>query len=127
MSKTYIKNDQGTTLIEMLVSLILISITALGGIAMFFNANELQAVVVHKKMAVEMANNQMEQCRRGVSCTAGSSDITVSGLNIQDGMTIQDNASVWAGYEEKVVNIGWNEAGPITRAFNVSFTTLVPQ
>lgn len=122
-----IKNNQGTTIIEILVSLILIAITALGGIALHYNATELQAIVLHKKMAVELANNQMEECRRGVNCSAGTSDITISGITVQDGMTIQDSVSVWAGYDVKNVDIGWNEMGPGTRAFNVNFTTLVPQ
>lgn len=122
-----IKNDRGTTLIEVLVSLILIAITALGGIALCFHATEMQAIVLHKKMAIELANNQMEKCRRS-GCVAGLSDVTISGLNITNGMTITSPASpTWAGYDDKIVNIGWNEAGPSSMNFNVRFTTLVKQ
>ena len=121
-----IRNDQGTTLIEVLISILLIAITAMGGIALYFNASEIQGIVLHKKIAIEMANSQMEECRRS-GCAPGSSDITISGLNITNGMTIQDSASTWAGYDQKTVSVGWEEAGPTSRNFNVTFTTLVPQ
>lgn len=121
-----IRNDRGTTLIEVLVSLLLVAITTLGGIALCFSATELQAIVLHKKMAIELANSKMEECRRS-GCTVGASDITVSGLDITDGMMIQDITSIWTGYKEKVVNISWSEAGPTSPVFNISFTTLVPQ
>jgi len=119
-------NKHGTTLIEILISIILVAITTLGGIALFFNASQLQGIVRHKKIAVEMANSKMEECRRS-ACTAGTSNITIEGLNIENGLTIQDETSKWADYNHKTVRIGWDETGPTSRTFNVSFTTLVHQ
>jgi len=120
------QRNQGTTLVEVLVSLVMVAITTLGGIALYFSSTELQAIALHKKMAIELANSQMEECRRP-GCDAGSSDIAIGGLDITNGMTIEDRSSAWTGYDTKVVKVGWNESDPASRDFNVSFTTLVPQ
>ena len=55
--------QKGTTLIEVLVSMIIVAITAMGGIALYFNSAELKSMSVHKKMAIEIASSQMEEFR----------------------------------------------------------------
>jgi len=54
-------NNRGFTLIESLVSIILLSICLTGGIAFYFNASEIMALTIHKKIAMEMANQAAEK------------------------------------------------------------------
>ena len=54
-------NKHGFTLIESLVSIILLSICLTGGIAFYFNASEIMALTIHKKIAMEMANQAVEK------------------------------------------------------------------
>lgn len=48
------------TLIEVLISMLLLAIVLSGGITLFFHANDISALVLHKKMAMEEGSNGIE-------------------------------------------------------------------
>ena len=70
----HFSNQRGSTLIEILVSMIIMAITLLGGLALYFNASEIQKMAIHKKMATEVASTKMEKYR---DKTSESSDISL--------------------------------------------------
>jgi len=126
------KSD-GSTLIEILVSMIIMTITVLGGMALYFNASELQKMAMHKKMATELANSQMEKLRT-MSCAAISAldhnwtDLQIGGLLLAgaDGKGIKVEPPVDQGnYCEVEIKIKWNEVGQINRDFDINLATFV--
>ena len=54
----------GFTIIETLISILLLAITLAGGLSIYFNADRIVTLVAHKKIAVEIANSRMEELRR---------------------------------------------------------------
>ncbi|MCK5013962.1 MAG: type II secretion system protein [Candidatus Omnitrophica bacterium] len=54
----------GFTVIETLISILLLAITLAGGLSIYFNADRIVTLVGHKKIAVEIANSRMEELRR---------------------------------------------------------------
>lgn len=130
-----IKNNQGTTLIEVLISIILVAITTLGGIALYFNATELQSIVFHKKMAIELANSKMEECRRTDCITGVPEPISIGGLEFPTGREVsiidpelnESAAQFDINYEKKMVKVEWNATNSTNRKFDVDFTTWVPK
>jgi len=128
MDRIYKQN--GSTLIEVLVSMIVMLITVLGGMALYFNASELQKMAIHKKMATELANIEMEKYR-DQACSSITSynwtDYTIGGLNPQgsDSKGIKVDVTSQTGYCEVEVNIKWNEVGQMNRDFEVKLITYV--
>jgi len=114
-----LKPNNGFTLIETLISVILLAITLAGGMALYFNADELLSLVVHKKMATQMAITKMESLRSDgfdnlpPQGSVVDSSISVGGLkNAQQTVTITD--IVDSGnilYKKVKVEVSWNEAG----------------
>jgi len=130
--------QNGSTLIEILVSMIIMAITLLGGIALYFNASEIQKMAVHKKMATELANSRMEELR-SMSCAAITAlnhnwaDLQVGGLllagadskGIKVLLPINRSPAGKSNYCEVEVQIKWNEAGQIKRDFDINLASYV--
>ena len=64
MDRVPLKDKHGYTLIEALVSLIMISMVTLGGLSFYRNAAKLQQIAMHKQVATEIANSKLEDIRR---------------------------------------------------------------
>lgn len=58
------KTNRGFTLIESLISLLLLSIILAGGLSFYFNSDEIMSLAMHKKIAMEMANQSMEKIKK---------------------------------------------------------------
>ena len=54
----------GFTVIETLISILLLAITLVGSLSIYFNADRVTTFVGHKKMAAEIVNSRMEELRR---------------------------------------------------------------
>src|SRR6185503_3413373 len=60
-----IKDPQsGFTIIESLISLILLAIVITGGMQFYFNAQKIVSLASHKKIAIQIANTRLEEIRR---------------------------------------------------------------
>jgi len=123
----------GSTLIEILVSMVIMAISVLGGIALYFNASELQKMAMHKKMATELANSRMEELRT-MSCatitglSTNWTDLQIGGLLLEgaDSKGIKMEPPVDQGsYCEVELQIKWNEVGQINRDFVINLATYV--
>ena len=127
-----IRHRQGSTIIEVLVSLVIVTVTALGGIALYFNSTEIQSVVLHKKMAVRLADSRMEEFREmsysdsALAVGVTTSDIIIGGLEARatDGHGMKTTVTdPGLGYKQVQVDIDWKDSGQIGRDFNVSLVT----
>lgn len=132
----HICKQNGSTLIEILVSMVVIMITALGGIALYFNSSELKSMATHKKIVIELANSKMEEYRAmdcaSIITSLGTDDdqwvdYSVGGLDLlgSDGKGIKTHVHSESGYCEVEVRIKWNEVGQINRDFDITLITYV--
>lgn len=107
-----INNKSGFTLIEIIISILLLAITLAGGMALYFNANKIMALMVHKKAAMELADKKMEEIRDAsyVSLVEGQtseSGLKVSGLNASRTVTVSKPNST---YKQVTIEVNWKEA-----------------
>ena len=132
----HFSNQRGSTLIEILVSMIIMTITLLGGIALYFNASEIQKMAIHKKMATELASTKMEKYRdktcESIDISLGTDndvwkDYSIGGLNLMgsDGKGIKVRFTDQTDYCWVEVSIKWNEVGQINRDFVINLATYV--
>ena len=136
----HFSNQRGSTLIEILVSMLIMSITMLGGIALYFNASELQKMAIHRKMATEIAGSKMEKLRTMTCMDIGLldhewDDLQLGGLFISKadskGIKIPLPIIVTPSdvdkpkYCQVEVQIKWNEVGQINRDFDFKLITYV--
>ena len=59
-----IHNKKAFTLIEVLVCILLLAIILAGGISLYFNGTKIMTLAMHKKIAMEVVNQAMEQVRK---------------------------------------------------------------
>lgn len=106
------KNKSGFTLLEIIISILLLAITLAGGMALYFNANKIMALTVHKKAAMELADKKMEDLRDAsyVSLVEGESQesgLKVSGLDASRTVTVAIPNST---YKQVTIEVNWKEA-----------------
>ena len=100
---------------EIMVSILLLAITLTGGIALYHNAEKLMALMVHKKVAMELADERMEEIRntRYSNLTVGErteNDLTVTGLRASRRTSITEPESM-PNLKQVRVRVDWTEAG----------------
>ncbi len=110
------RQKSGFTLLEILVSLLLLAVTLVGGMALYHNAQKIMALMVHKKVAMELADRQMETVRTtsfGLLAAGESteSNLRVTGLPANRRTTVTETSSK---LKEIRVEVNWNEAGQTT-------------
>ena len=132
-------NKEGYTLIESLMCMIMISIAAFGGIAIYYYASELQTMVMHKKIVTELANKTMEEVRATAysTLTAGvtTSNVTVGGISATTsdghGMTVTvTNVDDPVGgtnpdYKQVQVDVAWREATKAGKEMTLTLLSFV--
>ena len=139
-----VKNDGGYTLIEALVSLVMISLVTLGGLSFYRNATKFQQMAIHKQVATEIANSKLEDIRRkgyGKLPDPASSETTIEDKDINRGShpyatqfgsneTLHRFASViddTTNEAKKVkVRVSWTEIGA-NNGNDIEVTTYVTQ
>src|SRR5262245_50589486 len=114
-------NNRGFGLIESLVSLLLLSIVMVAGMAFYTHCDEQLGMAMHKKMATEIANCKMEDLKRngyGSLPAVGTpvvETITVGQLAATRTTTVTDKDDPAGGttpdYKEVKVRVNWTEAG----------------
>ena len=74
-----IRNSQGGfTLAEALISILLLAIVLAGGTGFYFNSTDVMTMAMHKKIAMEMANQAMEQIKDGGYTGASVNPATIT-------------------------------------------------
>ena len=126
-------NNKGFTLIETLISILLLAIVLAGGLSLYFNGNEMVTLSTHKKMALEIANSKMEDLKAGgyvnlpSAGAATTTSIQVGSLNALQSVTVtnMDEAGVGGAvdYKQVDVNIDWSEGGKFKAGQQVKLST----
>ena len=60
----YLTSDtRGLSLIERVIAILILSVSLAGGLSLYFNATSIMSLAMHKKMAVEIAVQEMEKIK----------------------------------------------------------------
>ncbi len=120
------------TLTEALVSLLLIALILLGSTSFYGNANEVQGLAIHKKIASEMLNSRLEQFKNNygtlpVSSPAVDNSITIGSLAATETITVTDvdenNDGVTDGYKQVSAQMDWTEPNKAGKNVSLSLVT----
>jgi len=125
-------NTRGFTLIESLISIILLSICLAGGIAFYFNASEIMTLAIHKKIAVEIANQAVEKYKEmGYSdlppangVWTADSAVTFGDFSVQTRRKIADVVNGPPATKQVEFEVTWTEAGK-TQARTINLFTYI--
>ena len=125
-------SSDGFTIIETLISIVLLAITLTGGISIYFYSDRVVTLMGHKKMAAEIANSRMEELRElDYSVFSSTYDPTnspfedsvmVGGISATRKITTAHSNP--SGYMEVKVNVSWTEAG-LTQPRDFEITTFI--
>ena len=104
----------GFTIIECLISLLILAILMTGGMAFYQYSNDLMKAATHKRIAVEIANAKMEDIKKNGFGSLPSIDglwqtnpITIAGLSGQQNVYVYDVSN----YKRVAVENTWLEPG----------------
>jgi len=120
------RNKKGLTIIECLLSIIILAVMLTAGMAFYFNAQAGLRWSVHKRIAVELANSELESIKN-IGYNGLTTDCPGVGLcnnpNYTKPVQVEDlplppptqpNQKVYVidngGYKEVHVEIAWQEA-----------------
>jgi len=104
------------TLVEVLISILLLAIVLTGGLALYLNATDLTALVSHKKMAIQIANDVLECCKNqpydSINVTNCSPSLMIGGLT----PTITGTVTEATNPTRKIiaVKVAWTDPGRAT-------------
>jgi Tfp pilus assembly protein PilV len=133
-------NNLGFSLAECLISILLLAIALIGGMAFYTNSSEVMGLTLHKKMAMEMAMQEMEQIKKDgqAGLPEPASGVWVSGS--VSTVTFGDPAQPFSGQLQKKISdvegtapnknkkvevqVSWTEAGE-TNPRTVNLQTLM--
>ncbi len=115
----FFKSQKALTLAECLVSIVILAITLVAGMAFYFNSGAIMGRAMHKKMAMEMANQKMETIKQAgfdaLGVTVGFVDEPVvtfgdfSLKNMRKRVTSVDGTS--NGVKQVEIEVIWTESG----------------
>ena len=117
------RSSQGLTLMETLVSILILFISMTAGMSFYFNARSILTKAMHKKMALEMASQKMEELRnQGYSllpaATAAFQDAVPNTVTFQNsssnftaGMKYRITGSGATDNKMVEIQVNWSEAG----------------
>lgn len=117
----------GFTIIECIISLLLLAIIMVGGMAFYTYASQYTRGAVHKKAALEIANTKMEEIRsNGYASLPDPATLPLSGLwqgplNISIASLtgeediyvygIDDDSNGTTDYKKVTIEVKWQQAG----------------
>jgi prepilin-type N-terminal cleavage/methylation domain-containing protein len=113
-------NKSGFSIIESIISMVLLSICVTGGMAYYFNASKIMALATDKKIAMEIANEDLEKIREGgydqLNAVVANESIVYGNFtaDIQRSVTdIETNGGIPPKIHKQVtIDVSWpNESG----------------
>jgi prepilin-type N-terminal cleavage/methylation domain-containing protein len=125
----------GFTLIENMISMMLLTIVLTAGLSLYHNANQFTKLAVHKKIATELVNSRIETFKKDgygslpLPSTPEILTLTIGGLSAQQTATITDIDEPVNGttdYKKIQVEVVWTEAGRNTARKIESTTYIAP-
>ncbi len=133
-------NDQGFTVVESLIALVLLGIIVIGGAAFYFQASALYYTGLRARMAASIASSRIEYCKglgyanlptpSGGLCPAAASPVAVqvgsvsgSSAVTSNGVTITESGVGNVTYQLVVAAVSWID--PVKGAQAVTVQTYV--
>ena len=128
-----IKENEGFSIVESLISILLLAIVLAGGMSFYFNSSAIMAQVAHKKMAMEIANQAMEKKR-----IATFSSLTATGwvdddtpiVSFGDFSTqVRKKITNMVGtppYKQVEIEVSWTEPGQQSQSTIALATYMAP-
>ena len=100
---------KGLTIIECLLSIIILAIMLTAGMAFYFNAQASMRWAIHKRIAVEMASAELENIKNSnyASILPGVSDVSIGNLTGTRQVEVSDMGS----YKQVHVVVSWQDYG----------------
>jgi len=121
------RNKKGLTIIECLLSIIILAIMLTAGMAFYFNAQTSMRWSVHKRIALEMASAQLESiknsgylnlpdpCPEPAGCVITNPNVAVGALVGLSNTVVKDvdepGTPVGTDYKLVIVQISWQDVG----------------
>jgi prepilin-type N-terminal cleavage/methylation domain-containing protein len=112
------------TLIEVLVSVIILAVTLAGGASIYFHVMGITEQGTHRNIAVQMANSKMEVLKSMDYTTLSSEspvDVSAGGLLMRRVVTITDIGSP-VEYKQVQVDMTWYESNKLQ---TINLTTYI--
>ena len=107
-------SPSGFTLTETLISIVLLSIVLAGGMGFYFNSTDAMTRAMRKKIAIEIANENMEKLRNLAYASMTSPQTCIPGATPNVGGlvgTCSITITAVSTYKQMVVNVTWTEPG----------------
>ena len=127
-------SHNGMTLAEVLISFLLLSIVLVGGMGFYFNSTDVMTMAMHKKIAMEMATQAMEQIKNGgygslPNPASGNwetaSTVTFGNFSAQKQRRVTDVEGTSPNINKRVeIQFNWSEPGRQTSQL-VSLATYI--
>lgn len=118
---------RGFTLVECLISLLLVIIVLVGGAGFYFYASQILRGSTHRRIAAEIADSKTEEIKNaGYSSLPnpapgglwqGPINVTIGGLTGQENIyvyDIDDDEDTITDYKQVKVKVNWPEPGKST-------------
>ena len=109
-----LKNNQGFGLIETLISILLLSIIMIGGMSFYFNSSSAMTMAMHKKIAMEMANQALEKIKAdGYAAIPppGTSTVTFGDFSVQKQLSVTNIEGTLPNINKRVeIQMSWTES-----------------
>jgi len=121
---------RGFTMIENLISVLLLGVTLCAGMMLYYNGDEIVALATHKKFVTETINSKMEDIRASGYDSIedpGYVDVdyfTIGGLQVQQIMTVSNPPDGATDYKQIDIQASWTEAGSSSTR-TITLTSLV--
>lgn len=134
-----LRTNSGISLIESLISVLILTIVVAGGMAFYFNAAQLTSLRLHKQLALQTASSKLEEFKDSNYATLvqgiTQADVTIGELEAKVsgglGMTTiitdrDDNPPSGTDYKEISVSVVWQEPSRnLSQKEKVELTTFV--
>ena len=125
--------SDGFTLIESLISMGLLFIVLTAGMSFYFNSNEFLVMAMHKKIATELVNSELEELRGTAYSqiiTKTELPVTVGGFDFTPTITAvlvdgDDPPDGINDYKEVTVKVAWTEAGGFSPSKDITMVTYI--
>ncbi len=114
-------NKKGLTIIECLLSIIILAVMLTAGMAFYFNAQASMRGSIHKRIAVEMASAELEKIKNMsyaslpntnsslVIWPEESSTVNIGNLIGQRNVYVKGDTGI--GFKQIRVSVSWQDAG----------------
>ena len=109
------KTQQGFTLIEVIISIVILAILLAGGMSLYHYSSDFMAVAMHKKIAHEIAANELETRKiNGYGSLAIGTTVLTNvtlGTTYARTLTVAPYPSGAPDSKEVNISVNWTEGG----------------